>query len=167
METPQQQQQQLPMPSMPEIGHPEQYYARQAALADRLGDVHSREAAKVGQYVTLGLDPHRKWSEKLKYFQHALRRHCNPPALPSDPVWLFYQNLSELVKRHCGEEALRLACVEDDRYANWMQRGGTREEIRQHAIDFFHELMGWGDLCPEHFKPEDWDQLRLIRAQWV
>lgn len=159
--------QQLPLPPLPEIGRPEAYYARLAHTADRSGDVHAREAAKVGQYVTLGLDPHRKWPEKLKYFEHALRRHCNPPALPSDEVWLYYRTLADLVRTHCGGEALRLASVEDDRYAHWLGTGGSRDEIRNHANEFFLDLMGWGDRCPEHFKEEDWDQLKLIRAQWA
>ena len=67
------------LPPLPEIGHPEPYYARQCHLADREGDSHRREAFKVGQYVSLALDPHLSWPEKLKYFQHALKRHCVPP----------------------------------------------------------------------------------------
>ena len=72
---------------------------------------------KVGQYITPALDYRLRWSKKLRYFEHALRRHCNPPQLASDEVWMFYRNLAHLVREHCGKEALRLASEEDDRYA--------------------------------------------------
>src|SRR5581483_3658578 len=57
------------LPPMPEIGRPESYYAKLSHEADRVGDRHAREANKVGQYVTLAMDPHLTWEEKLKYFQ--------------------------------------------------------------------------------------------------
>ena len=41
------------LPPLPEIGHPEAYYAKQVHLADRVSDRHAHEANKVGQYVTL------------------------------------------------------------------------------------------------------------------
>ena len=66
------------LPPLPEIGHPEAYYAKQVHLADRVGDRHAHEAYKVGQYVTLALDPHLSWEEKLKYFRHALKTVLDP-----------------------------------------------------------------------------------------
>lgn len=155
------------LPSMPEVGRPESYYAKQAHDAERHGDPHSREAAKVGQYVTLALDPHRAWPEKLRYFQHALRRHCAVPPLADDEIRRFYRGMARLARRYCGEEALRLASVEDDRYANWKQMGGSNDMIRIHAIEFFTNLVGLDDDCPAHFNEEDWDSLRLLRSQWV
>src|SRR5436309_614776 len=105
------------LPMMPQIGHPESYYAKASQTADRMGDRHAHEANKVGQYVTLAMDPHLTWEEKLKYFQHAVKRHCNPPPYPDDEVWMFYQQLADLVRQYCGHEALRLASLEDDLYA--------------------------------------------------
>ena len=117
------------LPQMPDIGRPESFYAKLVHTADRQGDTHSHEAAKVGQYVTLALDPSRAWEEKLKYFQHALKRHCVPPPYPDDDVWMFYQQLAELVRGYCGQEALRLASLEDDLYAARLSMGQSREKI--------------------------------------
>jgi hypothetical protein len=155
------------LPPLPEIGHPESFYAREVQQAERRGDPHAREALKVGQYVTLAMDPALNWSQKLRYFQHALRRHCNPPPLPDEEVWLFYRSLAHLVREYAGREALRLASAEDDAYARWMGLGGSRERICQQARQFFGEIMGDGDRCPDHFTEDDWAQLRLLRNQWV
>src|SRR5690349_11711275 len=86
------------MPEMPEIGHPESYYAKRCHEADYRNDHNAHEACKVGQYVTLALDPALQWEQKLKYFQHALKRHCVPPPYPDDDVWMFYQQLADLVR---------------------------------------------------------------------
>src|ERR1051325_388484 len=71
--------------SMPNIGRPESYYAKIAQEAEIAGDQYAHEAAKVGQYVTLALDESLVWEEKVKYFKHALRRHCRPPEMSTDP----------------------------------------------------------------------------------
>jgi hypothetical protein len=156
------------LPHLPEIGHPESYYARLVHHADRDNSPHAREAAKVGQYITLGIDPYLSWDQKLRYFRHALRRHCQPPKITSDPVWMFYQTLADLVRQYCGQEALRLASAEDDRYAASLQLGGaTREEIGQDAETFFGDLTGFGDSCPEHFHEEDWALLKIFLNQCV
>jgi hypothetical protein len=158
----------ISVPHLPEIGHPESYYAHLVHKADRENAPHCREAAKVGQYITLGIDPYLSWDQKLRYFRHALRRHCSPPKIVSDPVWMFYQNMAKLVRQYCGQEALRLASQEDDRFAAAIALGGaTREEISQDAENFFATLTGFGDTCPEHFNEEDWVQLKMIRNQWV
>lgn len=159
----------LQLPGLPEIGHPESYYARLVHKADRENSPHAREAAKVGQYVTLAIDPHLEWEQKLRYFKHTLRRHCQAPKIASDNVWLFYQQLSDLVRRYAGSEALRIASAEDDRLAAAVQLGGgsTREELTQDAENFFATLTGFGDECPEHFNEDDWVQLKMIRNQWV
>jgi hypothetical protein len=155
------------LPELPEIGYPEAFYARRVKQADLVGDTHTREAYKVAQYVTLALAPHVEWQDKLRYFRHALRRHCAPPPLPSDDVWMFYQRLADLVRVHAGNEALKLAVKEDEIYANRLSIGSTRERIRPEAVRFFDNLLGTGESCPEHFSQEDWEQLRMIRAQWV
>jgi hypothetical protein len=153
------------LPPLPEIGHPEPYYARQCHLADREGDRHRREAFKVGQYVSLALDPHLGWPEKLKYFQHALKRHCVPPPLPDDDVWMFYRSLANLVRKYAGQEALKLASTEDDLYAARISMGQMREKIEDEAEDFFAKLIP--PECPEWFNEEDYNQLRMIRDQWI
>ncbi len=53
------------LPRLPEIGHPESHYARKVHEAERSGDVHQREANKVGQYVTLAMDAGLSWEQKL------------------------------------------------------------------------------------------------------
>jgi hypothetical protein len=156
-------------PTMPEVGHPESYYAKRVHHADRHGDQFAHEAYKVGQYVTLALDPALSWPAKLRYFRHALKRHCVPPPLPDDEVWLFYRQLADLVRRYGGQEALRLASVEDDLYAARLSMGQTHEKIENDAEQFFANLFEGtiNDQCPEWFNEEDWEQLKLLRDQWI
>jgi hypothetical protein len=156
-----------PVPYVPEVGHSEGYYAQKVREAEKRGDDHSREAHKVAQYVTLGNSPHLEWEQKLRYYQHALRRHCNPPPLASDPVWLFYGKLADLVRRNCGQEALKLASREDDRYASLVAKGYDRAKMLDEADGFFTRLMGRQHDRPEHFNEDDWQQLRMIRDQWI
>src|SRR5688572_14174070 len=132
---------QYKLPDLPEIGYPETYYARQVHRSEKQGDSHSREAFKVGQYITLAMDPHLDWQQKLRYFTHALHRHCNPPPLPGEQIWLFYRQLAHLVRDYSGREALRLASEMDDGYAARLQIGVPREEIQADATVFFADLM--------------------------
>ncbi len=155
------------LPPLPEIGYPEAYYAKRVKQADLAGDAHTREAYKVGQYVTLAMQPHLPWDQKLKYFRHAIRRHCNPPPLPTDEVWLFYQGLADLVRQHAGKEALRLALTEDERLARRVAEGVRPEFLEGDAEKFFGRLLPRQEACPEYFTHEDWDQLRLVRNQWI
>jgi hypothetical protein len=155
------------LPELPEIGHPEAYYAKRVHRADKEGDHHAHESWKVGQYITLALDAGLTWDDKLKYFQHALKRHCVPPPYPDDDVWIFYQKLADLVRQHCGSEALRLASMEDDLYAARLSMGQGREKIEEDAEVFFAKMLGTGDKCPDHYNESDWLQLKLIRDQWI
>lgn len=159
--------QQRQLPPMPEIGLPESHYAKLAHTADRNGDVHAHEACKVGQYITLALDVHLTWEQKLKYFTHALKRHCMPPPYPDDDIWLFYQQLANLVKQYATSEALRMASTEDDLYAARLSMGQEREKIEEDAEEFFCKLLGQGDICPDYFTEEGWAQLKMIRDQWI
>lgn len=152
-------------PPLPQIGLPESHYAKQVHLADRIGDRHGHEANKVGQYITLAMDPHLNWEEKLKYFRHALKRHCAPPPLPDDDVWMFYRSLADLVRQYAGLEALRLASVEDDLYAARINMGQTRDKIEEDAEQFFGRLVPAN--CPDWFNEDDYAQLKLIRDQWI
>ena len=153
------------LPPLPEIGHPESYYAKLVHRADAVGNKHAHEAYKVGQYITLAIDPHLTWEEKLKYFQHALKRHCVPPPLPDDDVWVFYRGLADLVRQHAGQEALRMASTEDDLYAARLAMGQTREHIEDEAEEFFGRLVP--PECPPWLNEEDYNQLKLIRDQWI
>jgi hypothetical protein len=152
---------------MPEIGHPESWYAKRVHQADKAGQTHAHEAYKVGQYITLALDPHLVWEEKLKYFQHALKRHCNPPPFPDDDVWMFYRQLADLVRVYAGQEALRIASAEDDLYAARLSMGQDREKIEDEAEQFFSRLIPSGDECPHWFNEDDWQQLHMVRDQWI
>ena len=74
---------------------------------------------------------------------------------------------SELVKRHAGQEALRLARAEDDSYSLRVDTGISREEIEEEAEVFFSRLMGHTDAPPEFFTKEAWMQLKAIRDKWI
>lgn len=152
-------------PPMPDIGRPESWYAKRVHEADRLGDTYAHEAYKVGQYITLALDPHLSWEQKLRYFRHALKRHCQPPPLPDEEVWAFYRNLAALVREFAGREALRIASTEDDMYAARDSMGQSLEQIEDDAEVFFARLIP--DHCPDWFDEEDYEQLKLIRDQWI
>jgi len=154
-------------PTLPAIGLPESHYAQLAKAADHAGDPFGREAAKVGQYVTLAMDPNMDWHSKRRYFEHALRRHCNPPPLPSEDVWMFYKSLASLVRHYAGQEALRLASKEDDHYALLTRNGVPRSAVTSKGQVFFAELMGLESRRPDWFSEEDWDQLKIIRSQWI
>ena len=154
-------------PKMPEIGHPEAYYAKGVHHADKIGDVHLREAFKVGQYITLAMSPHLQWDEKLRFFKHALKRHCVPPPFPDEDVWMFYKQLAHLVRGYAGQEALRICSTEDDLYAARLSMGQDREKIADEAEQFFGRFCPPGEHCPEYFNESDWEQLKIIRDQWI
>jgi hypothetical protein len=113
------------------------------------------------------MDPRLIWARRLKYFDHALRRHCNPPPLPDEDVWVFYQALGNFVRQHAGEQALRLALAQDEEYARRLAAGHLKQQILIEARQFFYELMTLKNEKPAHFNEEDWMQLKLIRDQWV
>jgi hypothetical protein len=154
-------------PSMPPIGQSESFYAKIAKQADADGNMYAHEAAKVGQYITLALDPHLEWPAKLRYFQHALKRHCAPPPVPDEPIWIFYRDLAELVRQYAGFEALRLASNEDDMFATRLALGAERDAVESDAETFFGQLIGSGEKRPDWVSEDDWAQLKLIRDQWI
>jgi hypothetical protein len=153
-------------PPMPEIGRPETYYAKMVHRADKAGDTFGHEAFKVGQYVTLAMDPKLTWEQKLRYLNHALKRHCQPPPFPDDDVWMFYKQLADLVRQHAGQEALRIASTEDDLYATRLGMGQLRDKIAEDAEMFFQNLVPF-EQCPEWFNEDDYRQLKMIRDQWI
>ncbi len=155
------------LPPMPTIGLDEHVYSRDARHADEVGDREAREAAKVGLYITIGLNPKLDWHEKLRHFTHALNKHCHAPAFSDHRLWAFYHDLAHYVKRYCGAEALRLASKEDDLYAARLAMGVKREQIEDEAEQFFDQLIGTGKSCPEYMHEEDYVMIRMIRDQWI
>ncbi len=154
-------------PPIPKIGLSDRDYSHLAKDAERRNDVHAREAAKVGMYITSAVRPDLPWEEKLRYFQHALHRHCNPPPYPDEETWLFYKELCALVKRYAGQEALRLASREDDFYAARLSMGQSRDKIEDEAEVFFSRLIGNGIDCPEFLTEDDFHMVKMIRDQWI
>lgn len=155
-----------PLPPMPEIGHPEGYYVRGAHDADKKGQLLLRESYKVGQYITLALSSRISWDDKLRFFHHALDRHATPPKILDDATWSYYKDLQNLVRDYAGEEALRLASIEDDRYAALEAMGKCRADIEELAELFFNKII-CADECPPHFHEDDYRQLKMIRDQWI
>ena len=155
------------LPPLPELGHPESYYAHQVRRADRLGNRHAREAYKAAQYLTLAMDPRLKWEQKLRYWRHALRAHCVAPPLASERIWMFYGQMADLVRIQAGAEALRLASREDDAWAGQLSRGTPREQLKLEAGLFFRRLLGDDGKKPEYFNTDDWEQLQILRRQWT
>jgi hypothetical protein len=153
------------IPEMPAIGLGETIYGEMVQTAQRWGNALGRDAAKVGQYVTLALARRIAWPEKLRYFKHTLSRHCKPPPFPDEHVWMFYQDLANLVRSHAGAEALCLASREDDLYALQLQNGRPRCAIENDAEIFFAELVA--PQCPYWLNQEDYRQLKLIRDHWI
>ena len=49
---------------------------------------------------------------------------------------MFYRSLADLVRQYAGQEALRLASVEDDLYAARLAMGQTREKIESRNPDY-------------------------------
>jgi hypothetical protein len=154
------------IPPLPEIGHPETYYAKQVSRADRLGMRHAHEAYKVGQYITLALGPRLTWEQKARYFSHALHAHCVGPDMAPNQILKFYGDLAEMVRKYAGQEAIRMASREDDAWAAQLQRGVPREDVKAEANRFFKLMLGDGDRQPNLFLREDWEQLRVLRNAW-
>ena len=152
---------------LPVIGYPEAYYAKHIKDADAHGDKIAHEAYKVGQYVTLGLDPGKKWVEKLKYFCHALRHHTVAPPGADDPTKAYFQRLSDMVRRYAGHEAVRIARHENDSYSLRMHSGTPRAELEEEAEVFFSELLGRDHECPDWCTKDAWDQITHIRDHWI
>ncbi|HEY2586180.1 MAG TPA: hypothetical protein VGI81_10495 [Tepidisphaeraceae bacterium] len=156
----------LDVPPLPEIGHPETYYAKQVARADRLGLRHAHEAYKVGQYITLALGPRLTWEQKARYFRHALHGHCVGPDMAPNHVMKFYGDLAEMVRKYAGQEAIRLASREDDAWAAQLQRGVPREQVKAEAARFFNIMLG-DERQNDMFLKEDWEQLHVLRKAWL
>lgn len=154
------------LPPLPEVGHADAFYTHAIELAEQERDVHKRSAMKVGRYISLALNPAIPWGEKQRYLLHALKHYCVSPTL-DEPTQNYYEELGELVREHAGAEALRLASQEDDMYAARVALGQDRANIEDDAEAFFLRLLGPGDQRPSLFNDVDWQQLKLIRDQWI
>ena len=151
---------------LPVIGYPESYYAKHIKQADEAGDMLARCAHKVGQYVTLALDPKISWEEKCKYLKHTLKHHCVPPADCDDETMAFFQKLHDLVCRYASNEAMRLARQENDGYSMRLEMGVPRETLVDEAEVFFPNLLGHGP-CPEFLSEQAFNQIKTIRDKWI
>ncbi|HYE19305.1 MAG TPA: hypothetical protein VEA69_12725 [Tepidisphaeraceae bacterium] len=159
-----------PLPKLPDVGRHEAYYAEMLRRADCAGDAIAHESWKVGQYITLGLDRSLSWEKKFRYFDHAMRRHCQPPEHADEKVLTYFRSLADLVRKHTGAEALRVASREDDLYALRLKAGQDRKLIARDAAVFFDALFRGpvdADDCPDWLDEDDFAQLMLLRAQWV
>ena len=152
---------------LPVIGHPEAYYVKQAKAAEEAHNPHARAAHKVGQYITLGLDRTKPWHDKLGCFTHALKHYCVAPPDSSEALRTFYGKLADLVRRHAGHEALRIAHEKHDEYSIRLSAGATRDEIAEDAEVFFPQLLGHLPKAPEWFTEDVWRQLHELERRWV
>ena len=154
------------LPPIPELGEAEKVYGKRAQQAEKAGDVYGASANKVAQYVTLGLDPALDWSGKLRYLEHALKKHAAPKPPIDDEVLAFYQKLQEFVKQQAGSEALKLVYQQD---AELQARKESKKEpifkLRSDAALFFRQFLPAGDR-PDWFTDEDYAELIALRNKW-
>ncbi|MEM6313169.1 MAG: hypothetical protein AAF743_03735 [Planctomycetota bacterium] len=154
-----------PIPPLPPIGESEKYYADGIKRAERDDDRYARVAYKVGQYVTLSLDPKADWPAKQKYYSHCMRRHCTPPAYAQGDLRKFFHDLSDIVRTHAGQEAIKICCEQDDLFAARLGMGQTNDDLVDDAEAFFDQIVP--TKKPAWFNDDDWRQLCMIRDQWV
>jgi len=151
----------------PVIGHPDHWYKSHAEQAEAAGDMLARCAYKVGQYITLGLDPHRSWEEKAKYFRHCLKHHCIAASDATPDEIVFRQKLRAIVLRHAGQEGLNLARKAHADFKMRLEMGATRDVLAEDADDLFLMLLGNSGSHPEFFTPEVYEEIRSLRNRWV
>lgn len=157
----------LPLPDrMPEVGLDPHVYARDARLAKERNDHAAHESAKVGMYLTLAAEPSLRWKDRLRYFRHALDRHCEPPPFATERQWLFYKDLAHLVREHCGRTALKLCSRWDDDLAARLAAGEPREQLADEAGVYFAKFLP-DSVCPDWFLEQDWRDMEIMRDQWV
>jgi hypothetical protein len=151
---------------IPVIGHPEAFYVKHAKEAEAAGDKHARASHKVGQYVTSGLTVGMSWEEKLRRFNHALEKYCHPPSNADDSLKTFYGKLTDIVRRHAGQEAIRISRQRNDDWMARVKRGEPRVTMEDEAEVFFFELLGHGG-CPDWCSKEAYNQIITWRDYWV
>lgn len=151
---------------LPVIGHPETWYTKHIAQADAVGDHLAHCSFKVGQYVTLALEPKRSWEEKIKYFRHCLKHHCTPKPNAEPEAVAFCEKLKALVLRYASQEARRSAHQEHDAYCMRMDLGVPRDTLADEAEVFFPNILGHG-ACPDYLTPEAFKEICALRDRWI
>jgi hypothetical protein len=151
---------------LPVIGHAEAFYVKHIQQAEAAGDTHARDAHKVGQHVTAALDPKMPWDQKLKRFTHCLQKYCATPPDSDDSVQTFYHKLAEMVRRHAGQEALRLGRAMHGEYQRRLRSGESREAIDNDAELFFPTLLGHAGR-PDWCSSDAYAHLTALRDHWV
>ncbi|HSU66846.1 MAG TPA: hypothetical protein VLJ39_08245 [Tepidisphaeraceae bacterium] len=151
---------------LPVIGHPEEWYKKHIEQAEAAGESLARCSFKVGQYVTLALQPRRTWEEKAKHFHHALKHHCVPPHDADAETVAFCQKLHAVVVRYASQEALRLARDEHTGYSMRLEMGVTKDVLADEADIFFPRLLGHGGR-PEFLSEEAYQQIKSLRDHWI
>jgi len=148
---------------LPTVGHPDAFYVKQIEASTKAGDVHALESAKVGRYVTLAMDAAMPWEEKLRHFLHALKRHCAAPADASTDVETFYRRLSDLVRRHASQEAVRFIAHETE---SQRLRGQTSDPaaLQPQVAELKKRLCGDAQGPPEWMNAEAWERINRLLA---
>ncbi len=156
------------LPRMPKIGLDEKLYLRVAHEAAKKHDDLTLQAAKVGQYVTLGVrDPDMPWPEKLKCFRHALKRHCQAPDHADATTKQWYKALARHVRKYTGLEALRLSMEVDGLFEVRLEMGQTADDVAEDAEAFFDGVCPNCGTCPPVYREEEWVKIREIRDRWI
>jgi hypothetical protein len=151
---------------LPVIGHPEAWYTKHIKQADEAGDHLAHCSYKVGQYVTLALDPKRPWEEKVKYFRHCLKHHCTPAAEADPDTLAFCEKLRALVLRYASQEARKMARHEHDAYSMRLDFGVPKDTLAEEAEVFFPRILGHG-TCPDYLTQEAFGEICTLRDRWI
>ncbi|HZK81364.1 MAG TPA: hypothetical protein VFC46_09865, partial [Humisphaera sp.] len=75
--------------------------------------------------------------------------------------------LKDLVKKHAGEEAIRIASRADDQFAARVAQGDSPADVRRDADLFFRSILGDTHRTPDYFSFDDWHQLVVLRSAWL
>jgi hypothetical protein len=70
------------------------------------------------------------------------------------------------VREYAGQDILKYASSQDDRYAARLRQGEPRVLIVRDAASFFHRLLP-SEHKPEFLNMEDFQQLKILRQQWL
>lgn len=151
---------------LPVIGHPDAFYVKHIKQAEESGNVHERESHKVGRYVTLAMDPKMSWDEKVRHFRHALKHHCNAPPDATPDMMHFYGKLGDLVRRHAGQEAIRLVSRETESYRLRLLKGTPRANLQVEALELRQRVFGDFDARPNWISEEAWTQIEKMLKDW-
>jgi hypothetical protein len=154
------------LPTLPELGREDTYYGKVAHKAEKKGDLHTRAAYKVAQYLTLAQGA-ATWPDKLKYYRHAIEKHAHPKPPIDENVWAFYEQLKAWIRQEAGAEALRIARLEDHNFIDRTGKNEMRFRIVSDAAKVFRELLGAGGERPEWFNEHDYNLLRQFQLKWA